>query len=101
MGINHLIPTKQINIKRLANLFDVGSGLDDSVFNSLHIHCFHDRIMFSKFEFHDGKYDNLTKANIGNTTQVKWYSLDLALDSKKLKESEQFQLLYKVTKDKQ
>lgn len=39
--------------------------------------------MFSKFEFKAGKYDNMT-TSVEDLNLVKYYSLKMALDGKKL-----------------
>ena len=48
---------------------------------------FHGGDMFSKFVFKDGKYDNMTVSD-ANATLVKYYSLKMALEGKKVPEKE-------------
>ena len=87
LGMNHLIATKQLNVIPLPNLIDYPSGNVESIFNKLHIHVFHGDDMFSKFVFKMGRYDNMTVSD-GNATLVKYYALKMALEGKKLPESQ-------------
>ena len=87
LGLNHLIATNQLNVVRLENLIDFHSGYTESIFKVIHIHVFHGGDLFSKFVFKEGKYDamNVTaeQANV-----VKYYALKMALEGKRLPESQ-------------
>jgi hypothetical protein len=87
LGMNHLIATKQLNVIQLPNLIDYPSGNVEPIRSKLHIHVFHGDDMFSKFVFKMGRYDNMTVSN-ENATLVKYYALKMALEGKKLPESQ-------------
>ena len=81
LAMNHLIATHQLNIVKLDKLFDVESEFSSPINQVLHIHVYHGAEMFSKFQFKDGQYDNLTTES-ENTNQIKFYCLKMALESK-------------------
>ena len=55
-----------------------------SVFKVLHIHVFHGDSMFSKFQFKVGNYDKMEIPNKENATLIKYYSLKMALEGKRI-----------------
>ena len=97
--MNHLIATKQINVVALPDLIDYPSGNENSVYQIVHIHVFHGDNIFSKFMFRAGKYDNMSTTDI-DKKKVKYYALAMALESKRLKETDQLKLLNAAIKDK-
>ena len=99
--MNHLIASKQINIKKLENIIDYPSSNEESIFSKVHIHVYHNNDMFSKFMFKAGKYDNMTiSSNLNDTKLVKYYCLNIALDSKRRNRLELNQMLQKVISNK-
>jgi hypothetical protein len=92
LGLNHLVGENQINLVRLLTLIDFPAGNEGVIFDMLHIHVFHDDRLFSKYSFKRGVYDNWTISDYDqfNTSRaykynlVKYYSLKLALDSKRM-----------------
>lgn len=80
--LNHLIGSKQLNVIPLDNLLDFPADKKGMVKQKLHIHVFHSNKMFSKFDFKDGRYDNMTVKG-ENMEMVKVYCLRMALDSKR------------------
>lgn len=80
--MNHLIATEQLNIVKLSNQLDYPAYFSDVVTRMLHIHVFHGDTMFSKFQFKDGKYDQIDYNNF-NTSQAKYYALKMALEGKR------------------
>jgi hypothetical protein len=99
MAMNHLIVTKEINVVKLENLIDYGSGNTESIFNKIHIHVFHGEDMFSKFMFRDGRYDNLPLP-YNDTNLIKFYCLNIALESRKKPHDEMVKMLNDVIKIK-
>ena len=93
LAMNHLIATKQLNIIKMANLFDFPSSNDKSIFESVHIHVFHGDDLFSKFAFKAGNYDNMT-VNENDKIKTRYYALSNALDAKRMSENDLF-LLFK------
>jgi hypothetical protein len=87
LGLNHLIATRQINVVKLEGLIDYGTGNVESIHSKLHIHVFHGGDMFSKLAFKAGSYDNMT-VNDEDSHKVKYYALKMALEGKRLAESQ-------------
>ena len=87
MILNHLIATNQLNVVRLGNLIDHYSSTSVSIHKVIHIHVFHSDDMFSKFVFKNGKYDNMT-VNEAEAAVVKFYSLKMALEGKKMDDTQ-------------
>ena len=82
LAMNHLISSKQMNITNLESLIDFPSTLEENISSKVHIHVFHGSNMFSKKFFKAGVYDNMTLP-INNTHLVKYYCLNIALESKR------------------
>lgn len=80
LALNHLIATKQIHAMQLHHHLDVASHYTSSVNQTLHIHVFHDEIMFSKFSFKRGEYDSM---NVTESDQINLYCLKMALEGKR------------------
>ena len=83
--MNHLIASKKINVIKLENLIDYGSGNVESIFSKVHIHVYHGDDIFSKFVFSVGGYDdlNLQTSPLNETSLVKYYCLNIALESRR------------------
>ncbi|CAF1132034.1 unnamed protein product, partial [Brachionus calyciflorus] len=85
IALNHLIGSKQLSIVKLKKLIDYPTTNTQSIFNILHLHVYHGKDMFSKFIYSLEGYDNLTiEQNDPNASQVKYYALRMALESKRL-----------------
>ncbi|CAF0732743.1 unnamed protein product [Brachionus calyciflorus] len=85
IALNHLIGSKQLSIVKLNELIDYPTANTQSIFKKLHLHVYHGEDMFSKFLFSLGRYDNQTiSENDPNASQVKFYALRMALESKRL-----------------
>ena len=97
MAMNHLIVSKEINVIKLEDLIDYGSGNSESVFSKIHIHVYHGEDMFSKFMFRDQKYDNLPLP-YNDTNLIKFYCLNIALESKRKSHNEIHGMLKDVIK---
>ena len=98
LAMNHLIETKQMNVVKLDKHVDYPSYYDEDVFKVLHIHVFHGNSMFSKFDFKEGKYNNLKYNKTSNV--VKYYALRIAMDAKQSKSKQLVSLLADVNKKK-
>jgi hypothetical protein len=96
VAMNHLIATKQINIVKLPNLIDFPSYNNNSVFESAHIHVFNDDYLFSKFAFKAGHYDNMTVKS-DDYLKTRYYALSNALESRKLSESDLYNMFLNQT----
>jgi hypothetical protein len=83
MALNHLSGAGHANLIVLPELIDYPSMNTKSIMDMIHIHVFHGDELFSKFVFIMGKY-NESHLDRTKTHQVKYYALQLALDSKKL-----------------
>jgi hypothetical protein len=77
--------SKQIHITKLHQLIDYPSGNQNSIFSKVHIHVYHGGEVFSKSNFKDGKYDNMTVLD-ADRFKIKYYCLRMALESKRLTE---------------
>ena len=97
IAMNHLIATKQITVKKLDNLIDYSSDNEGSIFSKVHIHVYHGDTIFSKFYFRDGRYDNMTLPR-GDFNQIKYYCLNIALESKRKSSLEIHQMFQNVSK---
>lgn len=97
--MNHLIATKQMNIVKLQNHLDYPAYFNDRVDKMLHIHVFHGDGMFSKFQFKAGKYDSMDYSK-QNTEIAKFYALKMALEGKRTKNKDLYQLFVKETAKK-
>ena len=95
LAMNHLIDTNQLNVVKLDKYLDYPSYYDENVFKVLHIHVFHGNIMFSKFEFKKGNYDDMKYDSTSNST--KYYALRIAMEARKYPSSELVRLLNKET----
>jgi hypothetical protein len=80
LAMNHLIDTKQLNVVKLDKQIDFPSYFDEDIAKVLHIHVFHGSSMFSKFDFKEGKYNNM-KYNVSSSV-VKYYALGIAMHAK-------------------
>jgi hypothetical protein len=99
LALNHLIGANQLFVTKLENYIDFPSGNEESVFQHLHIHVFHGDNMFSKFVYRAGKYDQLVVRD-EDEHKVKFYCLKMALDAKRIKCSDLYQLLVNETRNK-
>ena len=99
LAMNHLITSNHLNITKLENLIDHPSTNQDSIFKIVHIHVYHDDVLFSKFRFKDGKYDNYTLP-LNDTTMVKYYCLSIALEAKRTDSKDLFQMFKHVSNKK-
>jgi hypothetical protein len=102
LALNHLVATKQTNIVKLEQLIDYGSGNTESIFSKLHIHTYHGDDMFSKFIFRSGGYDMLdvSQSPLNEINLVKYYCLNMALESRRKSPSELHKMLHNVTSKK-
>ena len=82
LAMNHLISSGKMNITKLEVLVDFPTTNEELVDKKVQLHVFHTPNLFSKHAFRDGKYDNI-KVPINNTHLVKYYCLNIALDSKR------------------
>ncbi len=96
--MNHLIETSQLNVVKLDKYLDYPSYFDDNVYKILHIHVFHGDSMFSKFDFKEGKYDNLLYDATSNV--AKFYALRIAIEAKKTHPASLVQMLAFETSQK-
>ena len=99
MAMNHLITSKKINVIKLENLIDYGSGNTESVFSKVHIHVYHGEDMFSKFMFRDHRYDNL-QLPYNDSNLIKFYCLNIALESRRKTHDEMYNMFKDVIKIK-
>jgi hypothetical protein len=99
LAMNHLISLGVMNIKKLENLIDFPSNTEELVSSKVHIHVFHDNVLFSKWKFKSGGYDNMTLP-ISNSHLVKYYCLNIALESKRKSLNELKTLGKKVIENK-
>ena len=65
--MNHLVKTKVVNIVKASLLIDSFATISKPITEIVHIHCYHDHDLFSKFDFKSGKYDNLTVSDSEKT----------------------------------
>ena len=102
LALNHLIATNQTNVVKLEQLIDYGSGNTESIFSKIHIHTYHGDDMFSKFVFRAGGYDTLdvSESPLNEINLVKYYCLNMALESRRNSPEELFKMLRNVTKNK-
>lgn len=83
--LNHLIGSNQLNVVNLNKILDYPSSNPEPVDSKIHIHVYHTDVVFSKFNFKKGNYDNLTlPADSRSLKQVNFYCLRIALESKRL-----------------
>jgi hypothetical protein len=99
LAMNHLIKSNTINITKLDKLLDFPSANEESVFKKVHIHVFHGPDLFSKFRFMSGEYDNLT-IPYGDTSLVKFYAVNIALQSKRMQAFELYNIFKNVSRNK-
>ncbi len=92
VAMNHLIKSEQLNIVKFHQQMNYPSNQNDSVDSIIHIQVSHSSGLFSELEFKSGKYDNLNLDEF-NLNNVKHYALKMALDAKRLNESELTKLL--------
>ncbi len=92
MALNHLLGSNEINLIKLPDLIDFPSMNSLDVNTVLHIHVYHGEEMFSKFLFKMGYYNNMT-VNHTLWNQIKYYSLNIALESKQKTEENLHQML--------
>lgn len=97
IALNHLIGSKQLFVVKLNELIDYPTANTESIFKKIHLHVYHGEDLFSKFLFSLGRYDNMTvDENDAKATQIKYYALRMALESKRLSPK---QLLTKLDND--
>jgi hypothetical protein len=110
LALNHLVGSNQMRLVSLPNYIDYSSsGSESNIYQVLHIHIYHGEDMFSKFMFKMDRYANLSVSDFDDHTtnstykysQVKFYSLKMAMDAKNLNCSQLNQLLKdeSITKD--
>jgi len=99
LAMNHLMSSGQMNITKLDNLIDFPSANEHLIATKVHIHVYHGDTVFSKFLFRTGGYDNWTLP-INNTHLVKYYCLNIALESKRKSLGELKGLADKVVENK-
>ena len=92
LALNHLISSRQINLIKLENQLDFPTSNEESVFRKLHLHVFHGDDFFSKFEFKNGKYDDM-KLDDRNLSLVNNYCLKMALEAKSKSNKQLLKLL--------
>ena len=80
--MNHLISSGQMNITKLEDLVDFPTGNEEIVNKKVQLHVFHGGNVFSKSQFKAGTYDKITLP-LNNTHLVKYYCLNIALESKR------------------
>ncbi len=101
LALNHLIGAKQLSLIKLEDLIDYPSANDESIFKKLHVHVFHGDDMFSKFAFKIGKYDRMNVSNDDkNIDKIRYYALKMALDGKRIKPNELYNMLKQETQIK-
>lgn len=84
LALNHLIGSNQANVIKLETQMDCPSNIPNSIYRSIHIHVFHGYSMFSKFDFKDGKYDELViRDDQLESDDVRHYALRMALEAKR------------------
>jgi hypothetical protein len=97
--MNHLIMSKTVHVTKLESLLDLPSTKNVSVFNAVHLHVFQSTSIFSKSSFRSNFYDNLT-IPYGDTSIVKFYALNIALESKRMQPFELYDMLKRVSSKK-
>jgi hypothetical protein len=102
LTLNHLIGSKQVNAIMLWDQLDYPSGNNHSIYNMLHIHVFHGEIMFSKFLFKMGRYNNITLDMIDEekSTLVSWFALKMAIEGRDATKLQFSQLYSNATSNK-
>lgn len=101
VALNHLIGSNQINVVKLENEIDFPSYESGSIYRVVHIHVFHCYTMFSKFNFKDGKYDNIVMSSEQlESEDVKNYALRMALEAKRTPSWAFFHLLKETISNK-
>lgn len=96
LALNHLIGSKQLKVVRLRDLIDFPTTNSQSVLTKLHLHVYHSDVMFSKFVFPTGAYDNMTVSeNDTNANEVKFYALRMALEGKRIQPTDLYKKLEK------
>jgi hypothetical protein len=79
IAMNHVIGSSQLNIVSLYELVDFPTTESSLVTDVLHLHVFHSDLLFSKFAFKDGKYNDM-KVSDEQAKHVKHYALKMALE---------------------
>lgn len=97
LALNHLIAGKQMNVVKLQNLLDYPSGNGNSIHRVIHIHVYHDDVLFSKFAFKSGLYDQM---NVTDSKEIRFYCLKMALDAKRKSETQLFSMFVEESKRK-
>lgn len=102
LALNHLLATNQTNVVRLNNQIDVPSHISNSIYRVIHIHVFHCFTLFSKFDFKEGKYDDIVLRDDESmqSDDVKNYALMMALEAKRTPNWLLFEMLKKVIANK-
>ena len=84
LGLNHLVSLNStFNVVKLDKMIDCPTVDSGSLDNKLHLHSFHFRGIFSKLDYIDGKYDNITELSNENYNQINYYCLKIALEAKR------------------
>lgn len=91
LALNHLIATNQLNVVKLEKFIDFPSDKNDTINDKIHIHVYHNDGLFSKFEFKEGLYSNMTIPQV-NFNQIKFYCLKMALESQRFSHQKLFKM---------
>jgi hypothetical protein len=97
IALNHFISTRQVNVVKLENQLDFPSGNANSIHKVINIHVFHGSSMFSKFAFKAGKYDSM---NATDSDEIKYFCLKMALDGKRMSETQLLAMFVEQSKNK-
>ena len=97
IALNHLISTRQLNLIKLENQLDFPSADPSSIHKVINIHVFHGSSMFSKFDFKAGKYDSM---NVTDSDEVKDFCLKMALEGKRMSETQLLAMFVEQSKNK-
>ncbi len=88
LGLNHLLTlNSSFNLIKLENMIDYPTDYSGLLDGKLHLHSFHFRGTFSKLDFIDGKYDNITEFKSENFDHINFYCLKMALEAKRTNNS--------------
>jgi hypothetical protein len=100
LALNHLHAAKKINLVKLTGLIDAPSAnSEQAVATAIHVHVFPTWDMFSKYAYRMGHYDKMAIVSEGrNASLIKYYALNMALEAKRISNSDLYDLfLYEVS----
>jgi hypothetical protein len=86
LAVNHLWG-KQIRFSKLPEHFDASAISESPIDSTLHVHTFYELKVFDKYQFKEGKYDNMT-VDDNQKSIIRFYCLAMALESKRLSPTE-------------